>query len=191
MSIDRRFVVTALAVVSLFACEKTAQAQDKYELDSAHTAVVFSISHLGYSYTYGRFNTTTGLLLLNSDHMKFEFAIDAASVDSNDKKRDEHLKGPDFFNVAKFPSIAFQSTKVEQDGDSFNVTGNLSLHGVTRQVTIPLKKLGEGPGPYGKHRVGFMSQFQIKRSDFNMTSMLPAIGDEVALSVSFEGIRSR
>ena len=78
---------------------------------------------------------------------------------------------------------------MEQDGDSYNITGNLTMHGVTRQVTLPMKKLGEGKGPYGAFRTGFMSQFQIKRSDFGMDGMLPAVGDEVALSVSFEGIR--
>ena len=119
----------------------------------------------------------------------FNLAIDAGSLDTNAKDRDEHLRGPEFFDVKQFPSITFQSTSVEQDGASLNVTGNLTMHGVTRQVTLPMKKLGEGNGPFGKYRSGFMSQFQIKRSDFGMTGMVGPVGDEVALSVSFEGIR--
>ena len=162
---------------------------DTYNVDASHTAVVFSVSHLGFSYTYGRFNKCGGRFVLDGANSKFELAIDANSLDTNDLKRDEHLRGADFFNVKQFPSITFQSTKVEQDGDSYNITGNLTMHGVSRQVTLPMKKLGEGKGPYGNYRVGFMSQFQIKRSDFGMQSMLPAVGDEVALSVSFEGIR--
>jgi polyisoprenoid-binding protein YceI len=162
---------------------------DTYNVDASHTAVIFSVSHLGYSYTYGRFNKCGGRFVLDGANSKFELAIDANSLDTNDTARDEHLRGADFFNVKQFPSITFQSTNVEQDGDSYNITGNLTMHGVTRQVTLPMKKLGEGKGPYGKFRLGFMSQFQIKRSDFGMKSMLEGIGDEVALSVSFEGIR--
>ena len=162
---------------------------DTYSVDASHTAVIFSISHLGYSYTYGRFNKCAGQFVLDGANSKFELAIDASSLDTNDAKRDEHLRSADFFNVKQFPSITFQSTKVEQNGDSYNMTGNLAMHGVTRQVTLPVKMLGQGKGPYGNYRSGFMSQFQIKRSDFGMQLMLPAVGDEVALSVSFEGIR--
>lgn len=162
----------------------------EYKLDVSHTSVIFSISHFGLSFTYGRFNSYNGQFKLDGDGSEFAFIIDASSLDTNDAKRDEHLRGPDFFDVKQFPNITFRSTSVTQDGDMYNITGNLEMHGVARQVTIPMKKLGEATGPDGKMRVGFMSQFQIKRSDFGMTGMVGPIGDEVALSVSFEGIQN-
>jgi polyisoprenoid-binding protein YceI len=167
----------------------SAWAVEAYTVDASHTAVVFSVSHFGYSYTYGRFDKCGGQFMLDGSNSRFDFAIDVNSINTNNVKRDEHLRAADFFDVGQFPSIVFKSTGVEQNGDSFNITGNLTMHGVTRQVTLPMKKLGEGKGPEGNYRVGFMSQFQIKRSDFGMQTMLPMVGDEIALSVSFEGIR--
>ena len=167
----------------------SAEAQHTFNVDNAHTAVVFSVSHAGYSYTYGRFNKCGGKFVLDGANSRFDLAIDVASLDTNEAARDEHLRGPEFFDIKQFPSITFRSTSVDQDGDSFNITGNLTMHGVTRQVTLPMKKLGEGQGPNGAYRAGFMSQFQIKRSDFGINGWLGPVGDEVALSVSFEGIR--
>ncbi len=179
--------VALLGIATLFS--PPAVRADNFVLDPTHTSIIFSISHLGYSFTYGRFNTCSGLFSLDGGNSQFSFSIDAGSLDTNDLKRDEHLRGADFFNVNQFPTITFQSTAVAVEGDVYNITGNLSMHGVTRQVTIPMKKLGEGPGPGGGYHSGFMTQFQIKRSDFGMTGMVGPIGDEVALSVSFEGIR--
>ena len=183
-----RFATTVLLGLAIFVSSSAARANN-FVLDPTHTSVIFSISHLGYSFTYGRFNTYNGQFSLDGNNSQFSFTIDAESLDTNDAKRDEHLRGADFFNVKQFPTITFQSTQVMQEGDVFNITGNLTMHGVTRQVTIPMKKLGEGPGPGGGYHTGFMTQFQIKRSDFGMTGMVGPIGDEVALSVSFEGIR--
>ena len=167
----------------------TSVGADSYALDPSHTAIVFSVGHLGFSYTYGRFNVANGEFVLDGANSKFAFKIDVNSLDTNNEKRDEHLRSAEFFDVANHPAISFQSTLVEETSDGYTITGNLTMHGVTRQVRLPIKKLGEGAGPYGKYRVGFMSQFQVKRSDFGVSGMLGPIGDEVALSVSFEGIR--
>ena len=182
------FTTAILLALATLLNPPTARA-DNYVLDPTHTSIIFSISHLGYSFTYGRFNKYNGQFALDGNNSQFSFSIDAESLDTNDPKRDEHLRGADFFNVNQFPTITFQSTQVMLQEDVYNITGNLTMHGVTRQVTIPMKKLGEGPGPGGGYHSGFMTQFQIKRSDFGMTGMLGPIGDEVALSVSFEGIR--
>jgi polyisoprenoid-binding protein YceI len=171
---------------------------ETYVIDASHTSVIFGVSHLGYSYTYGRFNKAKGGYVLdreNPNASQIQFAIDAASLDTNDQKRDEHLTGPDFFNVKQFPVISFQSTAVAVEktakGDIYNVTGNLTIHGVTKKVTLPLQKMGEGKGPAGNFRTGFHYQGSLKRSDFGMTNMIPMIGDEVAVTVSFEGIRQK
>lgn len=170
----------------------------QYDLDKSHTSILFGISHLGYSYTYGRFNEAEGKFTwdnANPAASQFQFLIKVASIDSNDPKRDDHLRNADFFNASQFPHITFQSTSVRPAtsnnaaGNMYDVTGNFSMHGQTKQITLPMKKLGEGPGPYGKYRTGFYCQTTIKRSEFGMTNMLPAIGDDVAITISFEGLR--
>jgi polyisoprenoid-binding protein YceI len=178
---------------------------EPYAVDPAHTSVVFSIGHLKsmgnanvpVSYTYGMFRKLGGNFVLdraNPAGCQFQFAIDAGSIDTNDVKRDEHLKSPDFFNAREFPQISFQSTACEltQQPDGklvYNLTGNLSLLGETRQVTLPVEFIGEGESPFGDYRLGFHSQFTLKRSDFGMAGMTEMVGDAVGITVSIEGIR--
>lgn len=187
--------VWTFAACALLLLPQAAQG-DNFVIDNSHTSVIFGVSHLGYSYTYGRFNKVEGRFSLdqaNPAASKFQLLIHAPSIDSNDPKRDEHLKGPDFFNVKQFPAITFESTgiNVEMKGkdEYYNMTGKLTMHGVTREITLPVQKLGEGKGPYGKYRSGFLCQTKIKRSEYGMTNMIPNIGDSVAITISFEGIR--
>ena len=182
-----------------------------YDIDGSHTSVVFSVSHLGFSYTYGMFRKAGGTFEFdrtNPAASKFSFIVDVASIDTNDPKRDEHLRSADFFNVKQFPQLTFVSTKVEKvvaagSGTSgaaaagsgskgkeiYNITGTMTLHGVSKQVTLPMQYLGEGTGPYGKYRLGFICQTVFKRSDFGMAFMNGPVGDQVGVSLSFEGIR--
>jgi polyisoprenoid-binding protein YceI len=170
---------------------------DEFTVDNSHTSVIFGVSHLGYSITYGRFNKVSGTFTLDPagpEASTFQIAIDASSIDTNDAKRDEHLKGPDFFNAGEFPVITFKSTKVAakrtERGVVLQVTGDMTMHGQTRPVTVELQKLGEGPGPGGNDfRTGFNCQTKLKRSDFGMTAMVGPVGDEVAITISFEGVR--
>jgi polyisoprenoid-binding protein YceI len=171
---------------------------ETYVVDASHTSIIFGVSHLGYSYTYGRFNEVKGGYTLDRENPKasqFQLAISAASIDTNDEKRDAHLKGPDFFNVKEFPVINFQSTAIAEEktpkGTIYNITGDLTIHGVTKKANLPLKKMGEGKGPAGNFRTGFHLETSLKRSDFGMTNMVPMIGDEIAVTVSFEGIRQK
>lgn len=189
-----KFIVATVVLCQAAYCG-TLRAEG-YAVDPSHASIIFGISHLGYSYIYGRFNKVSGSYQLdraNPAASQFQLVINAASIDSNDPKRDEQLRGPDFFNVRQFPVISFQSTRVtprqSERGMLFEVTGNLTIHGVTRQVTLPIKKLGEGKGPYGNYRTGFLCQTSLKRSEFGMTNMIPMVGDEVAITISFEGLR--
>jgi len=190
------FAKTGVVMVAVFLsarCE-TLRA-DEYLIDARHTSIVFGINHLGYSFTYGRFNEVGGNFVWNNASPasgQFMLAINSASIDTNDAQRDEHLRGPDFFNAKQFPRISFQSTSITPQRsaqDKFQVNGNLTIHGVTRQVSLPMRKLGEGDGPQGNYRCGFLCQTSIKRSDYGMTNMIPNVGDEVALTICFEGIR--
>jgi polyisoprenoid-binding protein YceI len=193
----KRFFALSLAALLCVAALAQPLRADNFEIDNSHTSVIFGVSHLGYSFTYGRFNKVSGKFTLDPkgpEASTFQVAIDASSVDTNDAKRDEHLRGPDFFNAGEFPVISFKSTKVEgkrtDAGMTLLVTGDLTMHGQTRPVTLELQKLGEGPGPGGNgFRTGFNCQTKLKRSEFGMTGMVPNIGDEVAITISFEGVR--
>ena len=162
---------------------------ETYKLDQAHTSVVFRAKHLGMSYTVGRFNEFEGELTLDGSNSSLETTINAASVDTGNDDRDDHLRGPDFFNVKAHPSIRFVSKSAQMKGDTLMLKGELTLHGVSKPLTLELKKLGEGQGPRGKYRVGFEFDTTIKRSEFGMDKLLDAVGDEVHIYVSFEAIR--
>jgi polyisoprenoid-binding protein YceI len=193
----KRRLTLALALAATLAAGPRAARADDYVLDDSHTSIIFGISHLGFSLTYGRFNKMSGTYTLDAADpaaSKFQFAIDAASVDTNNANRDNHLRSADFLNTGEFPVISFTSTKVvasEEEGKTvYEVTGEMLMHGVTKEVTLKLVKLGEGPGPGGRdYRSGFLCDTRLMRSDFGITGGIPDIGDEVAITISFEGVR--
>jgi polyisoprenoid-binding protein YceI len=192
----KRFTLALTLLLAVASSLRPARADD-FAIDNSHTSVIFGVSHLGYSITYGRFNNVSGTFTLDAkgpEASTFQVAIDVASIDTNDAKRDEHLRGPDFFNAGEFPVISFKSTKVAprktETGIVLDVTGDLTMHGVTKPITLELQKLGEGPGPGGNDfRTGFSGQAKLKRSDFGMTGMVGPVGDEVAITISIEGVR--
>jgi len=191
MLLKNSVVSLCIAVCGLLAQNAGAA---NYTVDGSHTSVIFGVSHLGYSFTYGRFNKVEGSFVFDKNDPNastFEVTFHTTSVDTNDEKRDEHLKSPDFFDVRQFPKITFKTTQVSSTANEMQLTGNLTMHGVTKQVTIPLKYLGEGKGPYGNYRCGFSSRFTLKRSDFEMKGMIPHIGDNISILFSFEGIQNK
>jgi polyisoprenoid-binding protein YceI len=187
------FVSLAVAVVS----GRTASAADAYTIDPAHMSIVFSVGHSGLSYTYGIFRRASGSYVIDKErpeNSRFQLTIEADSIDTNHPKRDEHLRGPDFFNVQQFPTIKFQSTSCTRSesperGIEYLVRGNLTMHGVTREIELPMRMLAEGLGPYKDRRTGFFCQVGLKRSDFGMTELLKdnLVGDAVRITISFEG----
>ena len=170
-----------------------ARAAETYEIDAAHSTVIFKVRHLGVSNAYGRFNDFSGTIVADAGHPEkssVEVTIKADSVDTANEKRDKHLRNQDFFNTKQFPVIIFKSTKVEKTGDKTGkATGDLFLHGVTRTVTVDLTFIGSGKDPWGGHRAGFEAAFAIKRSDYGMKYLLEGVGDEVHIIVSLEGTR--
>lgn len=196
--------VVCASICCLAVCPSESRAEN-YLVDKSHASLIFGASHFGYSHTYGRFSfDERSHFVWDKAHpaaSRFQLVIPVASIDTDDPKRDDHLRNADFFNAKQFPQILFQSTSVRpaqqnnsaqqgnSGGNKYEVVGNLTMHGVTKEVTLPVTKMGEGQGPYGKYRSGFSCQTTIKRSDFGMTNMIPSIGDEVAITISFEGIR--
>jgi polyisoprenoid-binding protein YceI len=187
MFFSGRFVI----LFAFFACSTAiSQAEDVYTIDNAHTSLVFSVSHFNISYSYGRFNKVAGEFTISKGLAdSFRFSIDAASIDTNEEERDQHLRGPDFFDAQQFPEITFESTRIERANGSFNVVGNLTMLGETRQITIPVRPVGIGTGPFGKERAGFFATFTVKRSEFGMDKMMQTVGNSVRITFSFEGVK--
>ncbi|MCI0492623.1 MAG: YceI family protein [Planctomycetes bacterium] len=183
-------------LTSILAIPALSLAAETYAVDPSHLSIVFSCSHSSLSYTYGMFRKAQGSYLIdktNPANCRFRFSVDASSLDTNQAERDQHLRSPDFFNVQLFPAIAFDSTactgaNTQQGGIMYQVTGNLTIHGVTRQVTIPVQLLGEGKGVAGDQRTGLFANFELKRTEFGMNNLLNLVGDAVGVTVSFEGI---
>lgn len=188
----KRAGVLMAAVVMTLALSGVAMADGKYDLDSAHASYVFKIKHAGVSYTYGMFTESSGKFTIDDkdpSKSSFDVTIKAASINTGNAKRDEHLKGPDFFNTKEFPNITFKSTKVVAGKDgALEVTGDFTMRGTIKPVTLTLKKVGEGEFPPGTKRIGYATETTIKRSDFGIKYGLPnGASDEVDLMISFEG----
>ncbi|MEZ4465728.1 MAG: YceI family protein [bacterium] len=160
-----------------------------WKIDEAHAAAVFYVSHLGVSNTHGRFNKITGTIVDDAD-LSVSVEIETGSVDTNNAKRDQHLRSPDFFDAAQFPKLTFKSTAATKTGEgTWDVTGDLTLHGVTKSMTIKVVKVGQGKDPWGGTRIGFDASFVIKRADFGMNFMPGGIGDDVHITVALEGVQ--
>jgi len=172
-----------------------AQAADTYKVDPAHAFVYYKINHFGWSDLFGRFNTVDGEFVVdesNPDNSSVSITIDAASIDTNHEKRNDHLRSPDFFNVAEFPTITFKSTKIEKTGDiTGKVTGDLTILAVTKPVTFDFKWNKPTPHFARKDEIhtGFSAELKINRSDWGMTKFVPNIGDEVTLFLEVEAIK--
>jgi polyisoprenoid-binding protein YceI len=169
-----------------------------YAVDPAHTKVGFEVPHLVISTVEGRFDGVDGKVEWAGDptKAKIEAKIDAATVDTSIKDRDEHLRSPDFFDVKKFPQLTFKSTKIEGTPDALTVTGELTIKGVTRTVVLAGKYLGHLVDPWGNDRIAFKADGKINRKDFGLTwgKMVeagPVVGDEVALSLKVEATKSK
>ena len=160
-----------------------------YKVESYHTQVGFSISHFGFTNFSGLFAGASGTLHLDPAQLtisKLEVTIPVQSVTTTVSKLDEELKGAQWFDTAKFPSATFSSTKVVSTGKGdATITGNLTLHGVTKPVVLHARFVGAGVNPLDKaYTVGFEVTGTIKRSDFGVTTYLPAVGDDVQLTIA-------
>lgn len=168
---------------------------EEYVMDTekAHSFIQFRIQHLGYSWLLGRFNDFEGRFSYDEDKpsaASVEVTIDTASIDSNHAERDKHLRGKDFLDVEKYPQASFTSTSYQENSDgTATLAGNLTLHGVTRPVSIAVKPVGHGPDPWGGYRRGFEGSTSLTLADFGIDYNLGPASKEVILYLSVEGIR--
>lgn len=163
-----------------------------FAIDAGHSAVLFRVSHLGFSNTYGRFNELGGSFVIDEEDPKassIELTVQAKSIDTNSEGRDKHLRNPDFLNAKQYPTITFKSTKVEAGtGETLKVTGDLSMMGKTKSITVDVEKFRTGKGPRGATRTGFETMFTVNRHDFGMDYAKGGIGADVTIVVAIEGV---
>ena len=189
----RTLALAAAAILSLgLAATSSVAAVETYVIDPVHSSVAFKIRHF-VSKVPGAFTKFQGTIIVDRDNLEkssVNATIDLASVSTANQKRDAHLKGADFFDTAQYPEAAFVSTAWKKTGDdTYDVTGNLTLHGVTKSVVLNVELLAFGPGPQGAQLSGWQATATLKKSDFgvNGPSVLgTALGEDVSVIINIE-----
>jgi polyisoprenoid-binding protein YceI len=185
------FVAAVLALPFSASADLSGVPSGEYTLDSSHGYITFTYSHLGFSNPrvgFNRFDTTLSLDSSNPENSSVEVTIDASSIDSRVAEFNEHLNGSDFFNTAEYPTITFKSTRVESTGsNTFDVTGDLTILGTTKPVTLltTINKAGEHP-LRNVPTVGVSASTKLMRSEWGLDAYVPAVSDEVELSIEVE-----
>ncbi|MDP9709702.1 UNVERIFIED_ORG: polyisoprenoid-binding protein YceI [Pseudomonas fluorescens] len=187
--------LAALAIGSAVLSANVMAADYVVDKEGQHAFVDFKISHLGYSYITGTFKDIDGKFSFDAakpEDSKIEFNVNTASVFTNHAERDKHIASADFLNASKFAKATFVSTSVKSTGaNTADVTGDLTILGVTKPVVVKATFLGEGKDPWGGYRAGFEGTTTIKRSDFGKQKDLGPKSDAVELYVSFEGVKAK
>jgi polyisoprenoid-binding protein YceI len=186
--------VRSLAIALVAALAVPALAAETWNIDSSHTQTSFSVKHLLISTVRGEFEKTTGKVVLDeADVTKstVEASIPVATISTREEKRDTHLKSPEFFDAAKFPTITFKSTKVEKAGEGLKVTGDLTMHGVTKPVVLdvtgPTKEIKD---PWGLSRRGVSATTKLNRKDFGVSYGPDAVvSDQVTITIDAELVK--
>ena len=180
----KKKVLSALTALTLMGFIANPVAAKEYQVDSAHSKIGFSVTHLQLSEVEGRFNDFSGKFDWNADNpasSSLTFTAKTDSVNTDNAKRDSHLKNDDFFAADKYPELKFESTKIEKlSGDRYNVTGNLTAHGVTKKISVPATI--KGPVDLfgdGKESLGFRATFKINRIDYGIGSGWKGGSDKV------------
>jgi polyisoprenoid-binding protein YceI len=168
-----------------------------YKIDKAHSEAIFQVRHL-VTKVRGRFTDFEGTIQFNEaapEQSSVNFTIHATSIDTAEPDRDKHLRTADFFDVETYPTITFHSKRItRRGGETFDVVGDLTMHGVTREVVLPVAHMGKATDPWGGQRIGFEAETTLNRKDFglNWNAMLEAggflVGDEVKVSIEIQAV---
>lgn len=181
-------MVGLVLAVSMMSSAPLMAADYIIDIKGQHANINFRVSHLGFSYIIGRFNDFEGGFSHDArdpSASKASVTINARSVDTNHAERDKHLRGKDFLDASKYPTITFESTGYVAAADGDKLMGDLTIHGVTKAVTIDVNQVGEGPDPWGGYRSGFTGSILLKASDFD----LPEWIGNLEISLDIEGVR--
>ena len=175
------------------AAEDNGSGTYQFDTKGDHQFIMFKISHLGYSWLYGRFNEFDGQFTYdaeNPEKSSVSVTIDTASVDSNHAERDKHLRSEDFLYVDEYPQASFKSKRIEMQGDGeADIIGDLTLRGVTREVTLDAEMIGHGADPWGGYRMGFEAETELRLKDFGIPMDLGPTSETVEMIISVEGVR--
>jgi polyisoprenoid-binding protein YceI len=185
-------VAVSLVAFGTFPERDASGKAETYQVDPDHSFVMYRVRHMGIGYSYGRFNEISGQVVLDDDPAKssVEVKVNAASIDSANKKRDDHLRNPDFFNCAQFPELTFKSTSIKKaDGANYDVTGDLTMHGVTKPVTIRMEMGGPITDPWKKQRIGFDGSVVVQRSQWGIGKVQGNGDDDVRLTIAIEAVK--
>ena len=173
-------------------------ATNRWDIDVGHSAIHFWVRHLVISKVHGRFAKWAGTIELDTQDLtrsSVDVKIDAASIDTQVADRDTHLRSPDFLDVAKYPELSFRSRRIEKAGDGYRVTGDLTLHGVTREVVLDAEFGGTAKDPWGNERSAFAAKTSLDRRDYGLTwnAALEAggvlVGEKVEISIELEAVK--
>ncbi|MGH1404615.1 MAG: YceI family protein [Alphaproteobacteria bacterium] len=189
----KKFLILA-AALCVGGFSGSAIAAEKYEFDKVHSQILFFVDHLGFAKSQGEFHDYDGSFTFdreNPENSSVNVTIKSASIDMDDEAWDTHMKSDHFFNVEAFPDMVFKSTSIAVTGEkTADITGDLTILGVTKPVVLKTVYNKSGENPYSKKfESGFSATASLKRSDFGMTYGLPGVGDEVEIRLEVEAIR--
>ncbi len=196
---SKRYFTILAAVVVLVASAVMAAPGDEYTSDAAHSSIEFSVKHMVITNVKGTFDKFDAVIMFepeNLDQSSVEVSIDVASINTRDEKRDEHLRSPDFFDAAKFPTITFKSSKITKKGDDYIAAGTLTIRGVSKEVEFPFQLNGPITNPWGQIVMGIELDFEIDRKDFgvNWSKTMDngglVVGDDVKIEINLEAKKS-
>jgi polyisoprenoid-binding protein YceI len=171
---------------------------NRWDIDVSHSAIHFHVRHMVISKVHGRFARWSGALQLDEQDLtrsQIDVRIETASIDTQVADRDAHLKSPDFLDVEKYPEMTYRSRRVEKRGDGYRVTGDLTLHGVTREVVVDAEFAGTGKDPWGNERAGFSAKASLDRREFGLvwnTALETGgvlVGEKVEITIELEAVK--
>ena len=191
----KKLILASAVSMALTGAVQANEHSGTYDFDNEgdHQFITFKISHLGYSWLYGRFNEFDGQFVYdeaNPANSSVSVTIDTGSVDTNHAERDKHLRSEDFLYVDEFPQATFKSKRVVVDDEGeADIIGDLTLRGVTKEITLDAEMIGHGADPWGGYRMGFEAETELRLKDFGIPMDLGKASETVEFTISVEGLR--
>ena len=192
MKLSIKLLVCLFALAAL----TSIRAADTYNIDPVHSSVGFSVSHMVINNVHGKFNDFSGTVTVEGKKIvEAKGTIQTKSIDTGVANRDKHLKSPDFFDVEKYPTITFQSKRSEAKGDQTVLVGDFTMHGVTKEISLPVKLSGPIKDPMGNTRVGLQAKVKLQRKDYGLTWNKTletggvVVGDDIEIEINAEAVK--
>ena len=183
-------------VIHVAATANFASAADNYSVDPAHSTVGFSVTHMVINTVHGKFKEFSGTISVDNGQVQnAQGTIQAKSIDTGIDRRDNHLKSADFFDVEKFPTITFKSKRAEKQGGETVLVGDFTMHGVTKELTLPVTLKGPIKDPWGNNRIGLQAKTKLNRRDYGLTYSQAletgglVVSDEIELEINAEAVK--